>query len=50
MRIALLFAAVLALSGCGLLGGKHYIMSYGVETTANDRSNEVTFSATISGR
>ena len=50
MKAFLILTAALALSGCALLGGEHYVMSYGVETTANDSSNEFTVNATISGR
>ena len=50
MRTCFILATVLMLAGCAILGGKHHVMSYSVETTANDSSNEVVFSATISGR
>ena len=45
-----LLVALFALQGCALLSGRHYVMSYGIETGVNDRSNEFTVSATISGR
>ena len=40
------------LSGCVLLGGKDYVVSYGVEATTDESfgANEFVFSTTISGR
>lgn len=49
MRMMVLALPVLALGGCALLGGEHYVMSYGVEGGTGANSG-VVFSATISGR
>ena len=50
--LAVLMVARLAISGCALLPGEHYVMSYGVEAGADSDLDDATFgvSATISGR
>ena len=50
--LAALLVVGFTLSGCGLLSGEHYIMSYGVEAGADSDLDDATFgvSATISGR
>ena len=48
MRYLLLIAAAGALSGCMLLGGEHYVMSYTVG--ADTSMDAATFEVSISGR
>lgn len=52
MKTIAVILVAMSLSGCMLLGGENYIMSYGVEHSMDDqlRGSGFSFSATITGR
>lgn len=49
MKTLLILSAAFLVSGCVLLSGEHYVMSYSIEGGTADYSG-VTASVTISGR